>query len=212
MVEKFYAENTEAMGALSDKPFDLIMTPTAGYSGEVFAEKLDFDGEIVFYDYCSENIEIKQKIVNMNMSMEELFKYKNILQHRWRTGYNIVFVHNTDDQQSQNKFIRERAKTFGTFEEVRMLQEKMNENYDVDYWLVDMIQPDYKKLIEHIKNKRVFFDTSNIFSYHISHACYTLDELIDSFNRLIDTLETHTEYYYLRGTNPLKKNVRITNG
>ena len=65
--------------------------------------------------------------------------------------------------------------------------------------------------LEHIKNKRVFFDTSNIFSYHISHACYTLDELIDSFNRLIDTLETHTEYYYLRGTNPLKKNVRITN-
>ena len=212
MGEKFYAENTEAIGTLSDKPFDLIMTPTAGYSGEVFAEKLDFDGKILFYDYCSENIEIKQKIVNMNMSMEELFKYKNILQHRWRTGYNISFVHNLDDRQTQNKFVRERAKTFGAFEEVRMLQEKMIDNYNVDYWLVDIIQPDYKKLIKHIKNKKVFFDISNIYGYHISHACYTLDELIDSFNRLIDTLETHTEYYYLRGTNPLKKNVRITNG
>ena len=41
--------------------FDLIMTPTAGYTGEVFAEKLDFDGDIVFYDYCSENVEIKTK-------------------------------------------------------------------------------------------------------------------------------------------------------
>ena len=50
MYEVFYAENTESLGRLPDKPFDLIMTPTAGYSGEVFAEKLNCDGEIIFYD------------------------------------------------------------------------------------------------------------------------------------------------------------------
>ena len=205
MGEKFYAENTEAMGALSDKPFDLIMTPTAGYSGEVFAEKLDFDGEIVFYDYCSENIEIKQVIVDMNMSMDEILLYA-------RNSNQIIAVNNHTSNKNHRDALHERTKSFGTHEELRILQDKMYEKYDIDYWLMDIIKPDYEKLIKHIKNKKVFFDISNIYGYHISHACYTLDELIHSFNKLIDTLETHTEYYYLKGSNPLKKGVRITNG
>jgi len=205
MDEKFYAENTESIGTLSDKPFDLIMTPTAGYSGEVFAEKLDFDGEIVFYDYCSENIEIKQVIVDMNMSMDEILLYA-------RNSNQIIAVNNHTSNKNHRDALHERTKSFGTHEELRILQDKMYEKYDIDYWLMDIIKPDYEKLIKHIKNKKVFFDISNIYGYHVSHACYTLDELIDSFNRLIDTLETYTEYYYLKGSNPLKKGVRITNG
>lgn len=205
MNEVFYAENTESLGKLSDKPFDLIMTPTAGYSGEVFAEKLDFDGEIVFYDYCSENIEIKQVIVDMNMSMDEILLYaRNINQ--------IISVNNHTSNKNHRDALHERTKSFGTHEELRILQDEMYKKYDIDYWLMDIINPDYEKLIKHIKNKKVFFDISNIYGYHISHACYTLDELIHSFNKLIDTLETHTEYYYLKGSNPLKKGVRITNG
>lgn len=205
MYEVFYAENTESLGRLPDKPFDLIMTPTAGYSGEVFAEKLNFDGEIIFYDYCSENIEIKQIIVNMNMSMDEILLYA-------RNSNQIIAVNNHTSNKNHRDALHERTKSFGTHEELKILQEKMSDNYDVDYWLMDIIKPDYEKLIERIKNKKVFFDISNIYGYHISHACYTLNELIDSFNKLIDTLETHTEYYYLKGSNPLKKNVRITNG
>ena len=205
MNEVFYAENTESLGKLSDKPFDLIMTPTAGYSGEVFAEKLDFDGEIVFYDYCSENIEIKQVIVDMNMSMDEILLYA-------RNSNQIISVNNHTSNKNHRDALHERTKSFGTHEELRILQDKMYKKYDIDYWLMDIIKPDYEKLIKHIKNKKVFFDISNIYGYHISHACYTLDELIHSFNKLIDTLETHTEYYYLKGSNPLKKGVRITNG
>ena len=204
MNEVFYAENTESLGRLSDKPFDLIMTPTAGYSGEVFAEKLDFDGEIVFYDYCSENIEIKQVIVDMNMSMDEILLYA-------RNSNQIIAVNNHTSNKNHRDALHERTKSFGTHEELRILQDKMYEKYDIDYWLMDIIKPDYEKLIKHIKNKKVFFDISNIYGYHISHACYTLNELIDSFNKLIDTLETHTEYYYLKGANPLKKRMRITN-
>ena len=205
MNEVFYAENTESLGKLSDKPFDLIMTPTAGYSGEVFAEKLDFDGEIVFYDYCSENIEIKQVIVDMNMSMDEILLYA-------RNSNQIISVNNHTSNKNHRDALHERTKSFGTHEELRILQDEMYKKYDIDYWLMDIIKPDYEKLIKHIKNKKVFFDISNIYGYHISHACYTLDELIHSFNKLIDTLETHTEYYYLKGSNPLKKGVRITNG
>ena len=205
MNEVFYAENTESLGKLSDKPFDLIMTPTAGYSGEVFAEKLDFDGEIVFYDYCSENIEIKQVIVDMNMSMDEILLYA-------RNSNQIISVNDHTSNKNHRDALHERTKSFGTHEELRILQDEMYKKYDIDYWLMDIIKPDYEKLIKHIKNKKVFFDISNIYGYHISHACYTLDELIHSFNKLIDTLETHTEYYYLKGSNPLKKGVRITNG
>jgi hypothetical protein len=205
MYEVFYAENTESLGRLPDKPFDLIMTPTAGYSGEVFAEKLDFDGEIIFYDYCSENIEIKQVIVDMNMSMDEILLYA-------RNSNQIISVNNDTSNKNHRDALHERTKSFGTHEELRILQDEMYKKYDIDYWLMDIIKPDYEKLIKHIKNKKVFFDISNIYGYHVSHACYTLDELIDSFNRLIDTLETYTEYYYLKGSNPLKKGVRITNG
>jgi hypothetical protein len=143
------------------------------------------------------------------MSMKEMFDYKNILKS---SGFDMEFSHNISNTSVQGKIIKERLKTFGTFEELRLLQEKMNDNYNVDYLLMDIIQADYEKLIQRIKNKKVFFDISNIYGYHVSHACYTLDELIDSFNKLIDTLETHTEYYYLKGSNPLKKGVKITNG
>ena len=62
MSEKFYAENTEGLGKIPQGKFDVIFTP-AGYSGEVFAEKLDFDGDVIFYDVCSENIEVKPNVV-----------------------------------------------------------------------------------------------------------------------------------------------------
>ena len=52
---------TEGLGKIPQGKFDVIFTPTAGYSGEVFAEKLDFDGDVIFYDVCSDNIEVKQK-------------------------------------------------------------------------------------------------------------------------------------------------------
>ena len=141
----------------------------------------------------------------MNMSMDEILLYA-------RNNNQIIAVNNDASNKKHRDILQERTKSFGTHEELRIFQDKMYEKYDIDYWLVDIIQPDYKKLIERIKNKRVFFDISNIFSYHVSYACYTLDELINSFNRLIDTLETHTKYYHLKGTNPLKKKVRITNG
>ena len=43
MDEKFYAENTDNLGRIPEGKFDLIFTPTAGYSGEVFAEKLELE-------------------------------------------------------------------------------------------------------------------------------------------------------------------------
>jgi len=200
MYEVFYAENTESLGRLPDKSFDLIMTPTAGYTGEVFAEKLDFGGDIVFYDYCSENVEIKQNIVEMNMSMDDILLYaKNSDQIIAING----FTTNKDHRDALNK----RTESFGTHEELRTLQEKMYKKYDIEYKVWDIIcgidmEPEW--FIEKIKNKKVFMDISNIYGYHTSHVCYDFPYLLKSFDKLIDTLEKHTEYYYLRGTRPTK--------
>ena len=198
---KFYAENTENLGRIPEGKFDLIFTPTAGYSGEVLADKLDFKGEIVFYDYCSENIEIKQNIVNMNMDFEDLQTYAKVSEH------NIVFSSNLPKHYEVSDELKQRVRTFGSFEECRELQQKMSDNYDVDYMLIDMIQPDYEKIIEKVKGKKVFFNLSNIFSYHVSHVCYTLDELIDSLERLTNVLSENSEHYYIKGKRPGKQDI-----
>ena len=80
----------------------------------------------------------------------------------------------------------------------------MLEKYDIDYWVMNLIEPDYDKLLKKVKDKRVYFNASNIFSYHVSHAMYTLDELIISYNKLHEILST-TESYYFRGSTPNKR-------
>ena len=84
----------------------------------------------------------------------------------------------------------------------------MYNNYDIQYWVEDLIKPDYSKLIEMVSGKRVFMNTSNIFSYHMSHLRYTLDELFQSFFNLHDILDKHCEYYFFRGTMPTKQKCR----
>ena len=202
LYEVFYAENTEALGRLPDKSFNLIFTPTAGYSGEVFADRLDFDGEIVFYDYCSENVEVKQNIVEMNMSIEDIQLYaKNSAQ--------IIALNDITPNQKQRAALNERTKTYGTHEELRALQEKMYNNYEVNYKVWDAIgDAGNDWFVDKIKDKRVFMDISNIYGYHTSHACYRLSDLKESFDKIIDALEKNTEYYYLKGTDFTKKHVR----
>ena len=201
--EVFYAENTEAVGKLPKKKFDLILTPTAGYSGEYFAEHLDFDGDIIFYDYCSENVEIKQNIVEMNMSMDEIKLYARNLKHM------IAFNQLVGSVNRKNK-LKERTNTYGTYEELRELQLKMYDKYNIEYKVWDIINwesEDMSWFVKRIKGKRVFMDISNIYGYHISHACYSLEYLNDSFKKLVDILKSNTEYYHLRGTDLSKRKI-----
>jgi len=202
LYEIFYAENTESLGKLPDKFFDLILTPTAGYSGEVFTDRLNFDGEIVFYDYCSENVEIKKNIVDMNMSIEDIQLYA-------KSSTQIISLNNLTPNQMQRAALNERTKTYGTHGELRALQEKMYDNYEIDYKVWDAIGGAGNDwFIDKIKGKRVFMDISNIYGYHTSHACYRLLDLKKSFDKMVETLDNYAEYYYLKGTDFTKKHVR----
>ena len=186
--KQFYIENNESLKKLPKEKFDLIITTTAGYRAAVLVDKLEFDGEVVLYDYCQENINIKQMIIEMNMSLEEINLYSKTVNH---------FMISPDFLS------RQRLKGMGSFEEVRKLEETMYNNYDIEYWLMDLISPDYDKLLEKIKGKTVFFDATNIFSYHLSHAYYTLDELVSSYKKLHGVLKLSNKTYF-RGTKPTK--------
>ena len=128
----------------------------------------------------------------MNMSLDELYVYRKVVDKN--------FVDNTG-----NKPATERIGSMGTHEELRVLQERMRDEQELEYWLMDVINPDYNKISEKVKGKNVFFDTSNIFSYHMSHANYTLEELVNSYNKLHHILIESSNICWFQGTRPTKQ-------
>lgn len=188
----FYLFNTESFHKVPNENFDIIFSPTAGYNTEFLVDKLNFSGEVIFYDYTQENIDMKKTIVDLNMSLDQLYIFKSMSKH------NIV-------DNTGNKPATERIGSMGSHEELRILQEKMRDEQDIEYWLMNIITPDYNKLSEKVKEKNVFFDTSNIFSYHMSHAYYTLQELVDSYNKLHQTLIESANICWFQGTKPTKQ-------
>ena len=182
MRETFYITNNETnQNDFPVEEFDLIITPTAGYIGEIYTQKLNFDGDIIFYDYCQENLDIKRRIVEMNMSYEELKVFKKL--SSWPV-----------DMGTHHNTIAEGIEC----------QAKMLEKYNIDYVLMDLIVPDYKWLKDTVRNRKVFFNASNIYGYHMTHAVYTLDELMESWKRLKSELLS-SQYFYLRGSGPTKR-------
>ena len=185
----FYIENTERVGELPTEKFDIIFSTTAGYRAAVLADQLEFDGEVVLFDYCQENLDIKQMIVEMNMSLEEIKLYLRTVNH---------FIVTSDLEASQ------KAKSMGSSEDLRQLEETMYNTYNIEYWLMDLISPNYDRILEKIQGKTVFFDATNIFCYHMSHAYYTLDELVSSYKKLHDVLKLSDKTYF-RGNLPTKQ-------
>ena len=80
----------------------------------------------------------------------------------------------------------------------------MDDNYDVEFWLMNLIEPDYNRIIEKVKGKNVFLNTSNIFSYHKVLLYYPLDVIWESYNKLEDILKSNCNDLLWIGTNPNK--------
>ena len=188
--KQFYIENTERVGELPTEKFDVIFSTTAGQRAALIVERLEFDGEVVLFDYCQENLDIKQMIVEMNMSLKEIGYYSKRLTH------NMVMP---DSISSKNA-----KRDMPAFEDLRKLEQKMHNDYDIEYWLMDLISPNYDRILKKIQGKTIFFDATNIFCYHMSHAYYTLDELVNAYNNLLDVLK-HADGAYLRGWTPTKQ-------
>ena len=174
--------------------FDTILSPSSGYFTEKLVSELNFTGKVIFYDYTQMNLDLKRKIVDMNMSWEEQMKLRE-----WTKNYDMT-IGWRDDEQRQ---IYEDAYGKHNLQE---LQEKMLENCDVEYLLMDLISPDYELLENEIKDKNILFNTSNIYSYHVTHATYTLEELYSSFYKLLKLLYKANHFYFL-GTRPSKDKI-----
>jgi len=183
--------NTENFKKIPTEKFDVLFSPTAGYSAELLVDKLDFSGEVIFYDYTQDNIDAKKTIVDMNMSLDDLYVYRKVV--------NKNFVDNTGNNPAT-----ERTGSMGTHEELRVLQEKMREEQDLHYWLMNLIEFDPTMLINTVRGRNVFFDASNIFSYHMSHARYTLDELVWTYEALHEILG-YANMCWFQGTKPTKQ-------
>jgi len=194
--KQFYVENTELLlprfVEIPNEKFDIIFATTAGYRAAVLADKLEFDGEIVLFDYCQENLDIKQMIIEMSMSLEEIKSYGKTINHHLVSG------------RIRPRYPDYNSKDTSVFEDLKKLEEKMENNYDIEYWLMDLISPNYDRLLKKIQGKTVFFDATNIFCYHMSHAYYTLDELVSSYKKLQDVLTSSNRTFY-RGTLPTKQ-------
>jgi|TARA_R110001583_G_scaffold5988_13_gene31490 hypothetical protein len=192
--KQFYVNNNEELHVLPEHQFDIIFSPAAGYITETIVNRLNHTGEVVFYDYCQENVDIKEQIVEMNMSREEINYYLKTIDH------NIIDNH-------KKSHIIQRIEGMGNFEMQRKYQREMLENCDIDYILMDLINPDYNMIEERVQGKSVFFNMSNIFSYHMSHAFYTFYELTSSWYNLMNTLNC-AKKCYINGTKPTKLRVR----
>ena len=190
MNSSYYVYNTEKYQNLPDKKFDLYMAPTAGYLTEQYCYNNNFKGDVIIYDYVQENIDIKRKIVEMNMSFDdikELHKsFRNVSVDYSSSKYDTL-------KNGNDKHI-----------EYQKMQDEMFNNCNIEYWLLNLIQPDYNKIIEKVKGKTVFFRASNIFSYHMSHAYFTINELFNSYFKLINALQ-HADNCWFTGAKPTKQ-------
>ena len=80
-------------------------------------------------------------------------------------------------------------------------------NGDYDYLKLDLIK-NPEALLPYVKDKKVVINTSNIYGYIDMLNNYTLKELKDSWNRLMEVLK-QSEYTYFIGEDIYKVNKRI---
>ena len=73
-------------------------------------------------------------IVEMNMSLEEFYYYSRMVDHNMAMPDSIA---------SKNA-----NKDMPPFEDLRKLEEKMQKDYDIEYWLMNLISPDYDRIIK----------------------------------------------------------------
>ena len=183
----YYLQNNEWFGKLpEDQEFDVIFSPAGGYATEVFVHKLNFNGKVTIYDHSQKILDIKKQILDTNPDFKELEVVDKM-------HPDINFIWNIE-------YHKGRSESFGTYEEMRIWQEEMYESYDIDFWLMNLIEPDYNRLLKEVKGKKVFFNASNIFSYNRVILKYALPELYKAFDKLLDVL-SQAEVYYFRGCN-----------
>ena len=186
----YYLQNNEWLGKLpEDQEFDVIFSPAGGYATEVFVHKLNFNGKVIIYDHSQKILDIKKQILDTNPDFKELEVVDKM-------HPDINFIWNIE-------YHKGRSESFGTYEEMRIWQEEMYESYDIDFWLMNLIEPDYNRLLKEVKGKKVFFNASNIFSYNKVLLKYTLPELYESFDKFYGVLK-QAESYYFRGKGPQK--------
>ena len=197
MSNEYYIDNNEDLNNSEVKGFvdkcDVLISPTAGYYTEILAKIHNYPKKVIMYDHSQKVCDLKEMILDTNMSREEQIELKKI-------GYEVNYNHNGTHQKAVYSHF---TKDLDLCEE----QEKVLDKSDVKVEVMDLMTYDYNKLIPIIKDKIVYFNASNIFGYHIVHAYYSIEEIRQKYKELRLILKKHCKQHHYRGTNPVKRRI-----
>ena len=197
MSDEYYIDNNEDLNNSEVKGFvdkcDVLISPTAGYYTEILAKIHNYPKKVIMYDHSQKVCDLKEMILDTNMSREEQIELKKI-------GYEVNYNHNGTHQKAVYSHF---TKDLDLCEE----QEKVLDKSDVKVEVMDLMTYDYNKLIPIIKDKIVYFNASNIFGYHIVHAYYSIEEIRQKYKELRLILKKHCKQHHYRGTNPVKRRI-----
>jgi len=228
---KFYPVNTESFksgrGALEHycgeklSKIETLVTPTAGLSSEHIARKYNIK-HIVFYDITEQHLNYKKNIVDIINSAEELkwwVDQKLIDEKNWLNlsgatskmdredfvGVKKDFWYSKDNEQHDLLYGKKgELHVNGTIDEQLENLQWVRENCKVDYIKVNMMEDNYYLFQPYIKDKIVYFNMSNIYSYIRTHINYRFKYIINRFYSLETFLKKNTEDFILKGIHPNK--------
>lgn len=212
---KFYPINTETFksgqGALEHyckeklSKIETLVTPTSGLNSEYIARKYNIK-HIVFYDITEQHLNYKREIINVINSAEELKWWVE----RKKIEEDFVRIVNAywyrKDNEEHNVMYGKKGKLHinGTIDEQLENLQWVRENCKIDYVHCDMMEDNYHNFLPYIKDKVVYFNISNIYSYIRTHINYRLKYIINRFYSLETFLKNNTEDFILKGLHPNK--------
>ena len=233
---KFYPVNTENMRSFYNllqitkkemNGIDVIVSPTAGFITEFLAKVLDIR-HIVYYDITDIHIELKKELVELINSADELewwvkewWKKTNIetagvavTAANWSKPDVMVkteYWNVNDNEQHELKYGEGGELTIknGTIDEQLEHLEWARNNCKMDYIKFDLLEDDLEKFSKYIGNKKVLWNTSNIFAFVKTHIVYRLPYIMNRYEYLLNYLNETSKEFIFRGSHLNKVPVLI---
>ena len=137
-------------------PFDVMLFPTSGLNAERFCMESKYKGKLIIYDHTPMHLKIKKDIHNLNPGIE---------------GYEILHKYYSD-KEVEGPFDVKDYPEWGND-----AIDWVNNNCEIEYRLMDLMTTDYDELAKELKDKKVLFHHSNIFTYDLVSINYTFKKI-----------------------------------
>lgn len=181
---------------------DLIIAPSTGTSLEQLSKQFECKNFLAYNITEGSNLihkEIRDYVREKGLNGYEAWE-KTTRNCCYKRDYHCNIDVNPTSQT--NKFFRHF--------DPRSFTNLINEA-SYEYMVINMIE-EPEKLIPYVKDKRVVINLSNIFSFILSVRLYSLEELEEYWENVIDILDKNCSLAYIMGQDPYKVEKRIVVG